>query len=46
MLKEEKKLDDQMNARKDQILTLKRQNLEERMKMAGEMTQEQIKELR
>ena len=40
MLKEEKKLDDQMNARKDQILTLKRQNLEERMKMAGEMTQE------
>lgn len=35
-----------MNARKDQILTLKRQNLEERLKMAGDMTQEQIKELR
>lgn len=35
-----------MNARKDQILSLKRQNLEERLKMAGDMTQEQIKELR
>lgn len=46
MSKEEKKLDDQMNARRDQILTLKRANLEERLKMAGDMTQDQIKELR
>jgi len=38
MEKEEEKLDAQMNARKDQILTLKRQNLEERLKMAGDMT--------
>lgn len=35
-----------MNARRDQILALKKQNLEERLKMAGDMTQEQIKELR
>lgn len=40
MSKEEKKLDDQMNARRDQILTLKRANLEERLKMAGDMTQD------
>jgi len=46
MQKEEKKLEEQMNQRKDQILTLKRANLEERLKMAGDMTQEQIKELR
>jgi len=38
MSKEEKKLDDQMNQRRDQILSLKRQNLEERLKMAGDMT--------
>jgi len=35
-----------MNARKDQILTLKRANLEERLKMAENMTADQIKELR
>ena len=46
MAKEEKKLEEQMNARRDEILTLKRQNLDERLKMAGELTQEQIKELR
>ena len=46
MMKEEKKLDQQMNQRRDQILTLKRANLEERLKMAGDMTAEQIKELR
>merc|ERR1712062_421999 len=46
MIKEEKKLDQQMNQRRDQILTLKRANLEERLKMAGDMTAEQIKELR
>lgn len=40
MSKEEKKLDDQMNARRDQILTLKRANLEERLKMAGDMSQD------
>lgn len=40
MQKEEKKLDDQMNARRDQILTLKRANLEERLKMAGDMSKE------
>jgi len=34
------------NARKDQILTLKRANLEERLKMAENMTADQIKELR
>jgi len=46
MRREEKKLEEQMAIRKEQILTIKRQNLEERLKMAGEMTQEQIKELR
>ena len=46
MRREEKKLEEQMAQRKEQILTIKRQNLEERLKMAGEMTQEQIKELR
>jgi len=46
MAREEKKLDDQMNVRREQILTLKRANLEERLKMAGDMTAEQIKELR
>lgn len=35
-----------MNVRREQILTLKRANLEERLKMAGDMTAEQIKELR
>jgi hypothetical protein len=40
MAKEEKKLDDQMNVRREQILTLKRANLEERLKMAGDMTAE------
>jgi len=46
MRREEKKLEEQMQSRKEQILTLKRQNLEERLKMAGDMTQAQIKELR
>jgi len=46
MDKEEKKLDNQMDHRKNEILTLKRANLEERLKMAENMTQEQIKELR
>jgi len=38
MEKEEKKLEDQMEHRKNEILTLKRANLEERLKMAGDMT--------
>ena len=38
MRREEKKLEEQMAQRKEQILTIKRQNLEERLKMAGEMT--------
>ena len=46
MEKEEKKLEDQMEHRKNEILTLKRANLDERLKMAGDMTAEQIKELR
>jgi len=46
MEEEEKKLTDKMNQRRDQILQLKRQNLEDRIKMAGDMTDEQIRELR
>ena len=42
MEKEDEKLDAQMNARKDQIMSLKRQNLEERLKMAGDMTHDLI----
>ena len=40
MEKEEKKLEDQMEHRKNEILTLKRANLDERLKMAGDMTAE------
>ena len=46
MDKEAKKLDEQMDHRKNEILTLKRANLDERLKMAVDLTQEQIKELR
>ena len=46
MKNEENKLTEQMNNRRDQVLALKRQNLEDRIKMAGDMTQDQIKELR
>lgn len=38
MEKEEKRLEDQMEHRKNEILTLKRANLDERLKMAGDMT--------
>jgi len=35
-----------MNSRRDQVLALKRQNLEDRIQMAGDLTQNQIVELR
>ena len=38
MRKEEKKLDEQLNLRRDDILARKRANHEERLKMAGDMT--------
>jgi len=35
-----------MNSRRDQVLALKRQNLEDRIQMAGDLSQNQIVELR
>lgn len=46
MQAEEQKLTEQMNSRRDQVLALKRQNLEDRIKMAGDMSQNQVVELR
>lgn len=46
MQAEEQKLTEQMNNRRDQVLALKRQNLEDRIKMAGDMSQNQVVELR
>jgi len=47
MKKEEEKLDEQLSKRKEQIMSMKRQNLDDRLKMvAGEMSDLQIKEMR
>lgn len=46
MMDEEQKLNEQMNARRDQVLALKRQNLDDRIKMSGDLSQNQIIELR
>ena len=37
--KEEERLEAQLNQRRDQILEMKRQNLEERLKMVGDMSE-------
>jgi len=44
---EEEKIDAQLNERREQILQMKRTNLEDRLRLfAGEMSEQQIKELR
>ena len=43
--KEEERLEAQLNQRRDQILEMKRQNLEERLKMVGDMSEVQKMEL-
>jgi len=47
MEKEEKIMNEQLNKRKQEILEMKKQNLDDRLKMAGgEMSDTQIKELK